>query len=163
MSVSSKIYKIYYASNVYIFSAILQIIICFIAIFLIWREKPEEVVYTTVAESLVFGIMIIDVLLYNIVNKWQISILNFLEWVFVLFFIVEFILHRYYEAMDELVKIIFACIRIVFLVARMFLGISRLHTIYQLEEEKKSFDLNEDPKENNTVAEALAISPESQI
>ena len=147
-SLAYHIYQGYYANKVYIYCAALQIILCFLAIVLVFRNKPEELVYSKIAEYLVIGIMILDVLIFSFVDQFQTSIINILEWIFVLIFIFEIVFHGFYNKYSQTLRTVFTCFRIIFLFIRIFLGVSRMRTIYVVEDTGKTFDLNEDKGEN---------------
>ena len=156
-------YEHYFKNKVYIYSAAFQIILCLVGIYLIWVHKPELILYEHIVEYIIFGVMLIDVLIFNIVNRFQFSILNLLEWIFVFLFIGEVIFNAVYTKVDKEYQILLTATRIVFLSIRLLIGVARMHQVHKDHEARAPLDLDSKSQNSKAHPEAKEIPSDGYL
>ena len=142
MNLSYTLYQNYFKNNLYIYSAILQICLCLLGLYLIWTHNSDRIIFEKVTEYAIFLLLLSDVLIYNIVNEFHFSLLIIIEWVFVAIFIGEVLFNQFYNKVSKEYQMLLTGFRILFLVIRLLIGVARLHVIHQDNQERKDLSLN---------------------
>ena len=147
-SLKFNIKELYFKSKCYFYFTLIQLLISFTIILYVLIDHKTNFgkVFIFSLELIIAVLMVIDVILYGLINGYKFDVVTLLEYMVIILFISVFFYIGYQgiNQLDEDIEFILMFIRFILQLFRFFIGIARIKENSNKRVKAKSFALDTD-------------------